>query len=458
MAGVIKGRLLCGTSGSALSDASADGRATRRQEFYKTTYDFMTDLQSAGYVDLIALNHGIVGGDPALAGTNYWDQALPFGTGSFSVWRWNTSSTRNWEWYMMLQYHEVNAGTVTQGEGLVMLNRKTIANQTYGTGISVGIAVDANDQTVNPWNGTMNADGSDVVGNPVWTTGSGDRVFVFPCSNTSSSFVNFSNDAQRDRAFNGKADQAPLFLNNFTGDLANAPSYFYLVADEDSFGCAVDHNLDSTGISLNSHSFLFAGPYRPIGELSSSIKIPFLLNYNNANEDATSPGGGFLSTRKTSTETTQEPHASYYGILGPLFYDGLVSSSFIIKKRGSVVRPMYMKYHNISLFSPNLQLQAVTGKESYDEMPVFIYQDPYPRGIIGMFESNIVKCLASQSSSWHISNSGSTEPGYARLKIRDSDTVFNGDSIGLYWAGSFLPGTGSFSEPWQAPRGGAFIF
>src|SRR5687768_3165624 len=86
MSGTIVGKVDC-----KLTAITANGQ----QEFFKTIYDFMQQMVTAGHCTRIALQHGASG-----TGTDYFDGANPFGENAFGVWRFNGSP----QFYLLLQW------------------------------------------------------------------------------------------------------------------------------------------------------------------------------------------------------------------------------------------------------------------------------------------------------------------------------------------------------------------
>ena len=166
-------------------------------EVYKTCMDFLTYLSSSNLVTLISWNSGSSASAGSFTSRTYPGGALPFGDGAHSLWRFNTSSLRHWEWYLYLQ----NV-TGPFGVGLRQAFNTPISGYggdsfLQGSGVGAwerGILMQAalcvsGTSSFNPWNGSISdgsGNASTAAGNGTirWISGSNNRqLYVLPRSN-----------------------------------------------------------------------------------------------------------------------------------------------------------------------------------------------------------------------------------------------------------------------------------
>lgn len=134
---------------------------------FKNIYDTMVAHPSASIVSLYYGNAG--------TGTDYYDGVSPFLNGAFFVVKMPANVNRDYDYYWMCQYKATAAAT---GNALPFL----INN---GTNTGIGFAICAvSGSTENPWNGTLNNDGTDSKGSPVWAATTGSLILIPASNNT----------------------------------------------------------------------------------------------------------------------------------------------------------------------------------------------------------------------------------------------------------------------------------
>lgn len=161
-----------------VSSRTEDTTYSNFQGAYKACWDHLKYLETLGITTEIARNHGtaINGRGP---GTGWWDEPTRFGNNGWSVFRWNSSSNRSWEWYMLIQNCD------TQGPAGPGNPGYTIPGLGNSRGLAVAAAITISGSvTANPWGGTTGSLGSDTKGDPVWVSASLDhKLFIFPEAN-----------------------------------------------------------------------------------------------------------------------------------------------------------------------------------------------------------------------------------------------------------------------------------
>lgn len=272
MAGTFYGRVDCVSNTAAASGVL--------QEQFTNCFQFFQHLASSSYAQLIALNSGSYqsakrtssGQIAGTTGFNYHDQAYPFSENSWAVFKMpsgtladGSTSARAVDIYVLFQWAYNNS-----------FNYPAVANQGGGfpgsingnTGLS-GLAMQViwRDDGKNPWNGSTNADGSDIKGSPVWTavTGGITTLRTLPRSNTTggsyvttvencAAFAFYSPSAGSNYRYHFIADRDNFFFfeddtdnNSYdqfmawglvnpiqgitTGSAGNAPMCMYMIAD-----------------------------------------------------------------------------------------------------------------------------------------------------------------------------------------------------------------------------------
>lgn len=206
------------------------------QEFFKTLYDFFVSHPN---MTLISRNSGAASTSGAIA---YWDQANPFRTNAWAVFKQGKTLLKPYPVYFQIQMSmalDFGVAPGSPGVAEASANLTVVAIQ-----CAIGMGGDQN-----PFKGTMNAGSpNDTRANPAWGTPSGGTTYhVFPRSNT------------------GTGSHAAS-ANNFTilSQAATNACRYHIIADDDSLVILMDQS------DNNSFSIYYAGTY----EMRADLDIP----------------------------------------------------------------------------------------------------------------------------------------------------------------------------------------
>lgn len=142
---------------------------------FKNAFDV---LEAHPQTTRIALSHGTG------SGTDYPGEANPFGNGAFGCWRFDSTGSRAFDWYLFVSAAGITSGVTPSSLGLQADGANGSSSSGYVLcSAAVGVGGDGN-----PWNGTENNDGTDTIGTPLWANpgGGGTNVQVVPASNSTS--------------------------------------------------------------------------------------------------------------------------------------------------------------------------------------------------------------------------------------------------------------------------------
>ena len=229
------GKLDCFTSVAASANATG--------EYYKSFCDFMSYLTGSNVATLVSWNSGSGAVSGSFDARTYWDGANPFGLGSHTLWRFHTSSTRNWEWYLYTQVVSGNNSALryafnTPIDGYANGFDAPAGNQSY-VGILMQAAVCFSGSTFfNSWNGSL-SDGS---GNASQGAGNGSIRWVSGANNRTLYVLPRSNDAEGATS-TGKQNAIMLASVHTTSDTAMRYHFIY---DGDALFVAKDAGNDNT--------------------------------------------------------------------------------------------------------------------------------------------------------------------------------------------------------------------
>lgn len=378
-------------------------------ETYYGLMDFLSYLSSSNQCTLVSWNSG----SSAVAGTfstrTYWDGAAPFGMGSHSIWRFHTSSMRNWEWYMYVQVASGSAAInqafnqpVTSSSSTGVSSNTNIVGITTARGILLQTAVCVSGTTsFNPWGGTV-SQGNSTAGSPRWISGSNDRrLYVLPRSNdlggthalqkancsTFGSIPSISTLTQARYHFFYDGD-ALIYLQDLNE--AGAYDFTYVGSFE------LRNELTSSGIGGGPYGFCMISPYNYLA--SDTIQLNTVFGSTAGSESSRSGGG----------------------IAVPI--GDLVSGS-----KGMICNTVG------TFFSRTYQPNYFTGK--YDEFPVSVGFSEVPYyGIAGSLNGGLVKLIVG--------------PEVHQVTADYRNAIFGGSltltdaKIIVPWSGSVAPGLG----------------
>jgi len=155
-------------------------------EAFENFCEFMTYVSASNMATLITWNSGSAAPTGSFTARTYPDGNLPFGRGAHAIWRINTSSTRNWEWYLYAQVVSGSAAIANEtfNQPIVGNASTNFNNDSTARGIAFQAAVCFSGSTsFNPWNGTI-SQGNSTAATPRWVPGALDRtMYVLPRSN-----------------------------------------------------------------------------------------------------------------------------------------------------------------------------------------------------------------------------------------------------------------------------------
>lgn len=377
-------------------------------EVYYGLMDFLTYLSSSNVCTLVSWNSGSSAGTGAFSTRTYWDGANPFGFGSHSIWRFNTSSTRNWEWYMYVQVCSGTNGSITETFNLPITSSATAAsvnfflNSNSNRGILLQTAVCVSGTTsFNPWNGTL-SQGNSTAASPRWVSGSNDRyLYVLPRSNDTGGThaTQKANSHSFGRGFT-TATTAVRYHYLYDGDAlmflqdrdeAGAYDLTYVGAFE------LRNELTASGLGGGKYGFCMVSPtdQLPVG----TIPTDSVIGTTAGTVASGIPGGGIAMPSGT-------------GVSG--------SKGMVVGSVGTFSSRTYQ---------PN----TVTGK--YDEFPIFIgYSESPFLSLLGSLNSGLAKFVVGPEVHQVTSD-------YTNAVFGGSLTLTNAKVI-VPWSGSLAPGLG----------------
>lgn len=124
---------------------------------FKFTWDHFKYLESVGVTTEIARNNGT---GATTGSTGWWNKPNSFGADAWAVFRWNSSSVRTWEWYMLMQMASGSA----LGAGASPFQAEETGPITRNVGFAAAIGIEHLSGAYtffNPWNGTTGSMDSD---------------------------------------------------------------------------------------------------------------------------------------------------------------------------------------------------------------------------------------------------------------------------------------------------------
>lgn len=329
--------------GSGTVSGSVDIRIAQttnlgNQELFTSLFRFLNGpLRSGSYCELHALHTGST--FPTALGTDYHDEATPFGNNAFAVFKFpsgtisGTVSKRTYDMYLLIQWADTATWGASPGDpGL----------KNGGTIDGVAWQLAWRDDGGDPWTGTTLANGDDRKGatpgtGPVWS-GGGSTVRVLPRSN------NTGGSHATDK-------QNCLEINDQTTN----PTRYHMFADRDNFCIFIDTN-DDNGMD----EIAMWGVYDPIPLLSGTIPMPvFMLHDTTLPIDANFSYGSTTGTGNT---------------------DGGICPA--ISSSGVEIRALRIDRYN-AVQTTGLEPNQQASPSQYNEFKQLIFMNDTDTGILG---------------------------------------------------------------------------
>jgi hypothetical protein len=228
-------------------------------EYYKNFVDFMSYLTASNVASLVAWNSGANAVSASFNQRGFWNQNNTFGINAYSVWRFPSSSSRPFDWYLYTQV--ISASALLGGTFNVPISgyaqAATFAGNNTNRGILMQAAVCFSGTTsFNPWNGSGSTDGANNAGNPRWIPGGTNRnMYVFPRSNDGGGTAIHISQKSNGIALGGIFTTAYLKLR------------YHFLFDGDSIVVLTNN---AEGTSTNCYNFSYVGPFELRNSLTSS--------------------------------------------------------------------------------------------------------------------------------------------------------------------------------------------
>ena len=366
-------------------------------EAFENFCEFMTYLSASDKVTLITWNSGSSAPTGSFTSRTYPDGNLPFGRGAHAVWRINTSSTRNWEWYLYTQVVSGSAAVANESfnSPIVHYSYANMFNDSSARGVIMQAAVCFSGSTsFNPWNGTI-SQGNSTAGTPRWVSGALDRtLYVLPRSNDLGGTHATNRNNSIDMFY--KASSATQLRYNFIFD-GDAFSFYYVdVATPNAYvpiyvgPFELRNSLTGSGICTGSYGFTMYRGY--------NANIPILAtNFGDTAGSNFDPQGGIAIPIGT-----------------------LVSGS-----KGAIAN--ITQTFGSTTYQPNYY----TGK--YDEFPVMIGVNENPNfGLLGQFNYGLMRVVVGTLSNDSVSD-------LSRAVFASGLGTIGNRMISVPWTGSLAP-------------------
>lgn len=387
---------------------------------FKFTWDHFKYLETVGVTTEIARNNGT---GATTGSTGWWDDSNAFGSDAWAVFRWNSSSVRTWEWYVLIHAADSYAAGVAAP---ALVNGSTTVD-----GLAMAVAISVNTGTgvtSNPWGGiTTGALGTHLKSTPVWTTGAvGDSLYVWPRSNSLSG----SHSGSRQNEWLATSDVSTNYRAS-------------IVSDNDGFVAIFSAPDTVSDFGNNNISLVY--PFTPNNVISSSvsgnIKTPLMV----------------INSSDSSFEGLFDPGTDNGGTAGTAARCG----GGIIGADGLSVRTLRTDYLRHGLGFSGYVSHDLWGGEIYnflsgstrnkwELLDAFLFvstAEPQYQGYVGQLNSPLVKIIRYA----HVGHTSLTGSRIAYSTDRGFDTTSNKALILIPWTGSVTVGKN------QGVREGIFI-
>lgn len=377
-------------------------------EYYKSFCDFMSYLTASNVATLVSWNSGSGAVSGSFNERTYWDGAKRFGLGAHSLWKFHTSSTRNWEWYLYTQVVS-GADTVRQTFNTPIsgyagpVGYLNAVSNTGNRGILFQAAVCfSGSSSFNPWNGSISdgsGNASQAAGNGLirWVSGANARnLYVLPRSND----VGGANSTGKDSG---------LALGNV--HIASVTSLrYHFIYDGDALVVAKSEGL------LNTYAFSYIGAFQLRNSLTASGICGSDYGFLMYSGDETNNS---IATNTVFGDTAGTTIVRNGGIAVPI--KDMVSGS-------------KTAIGNILGTFPDSTYQPNTLVNKFEEFPYYIGVSEAPFvGLVGTFNTGLLKAMRDVQVH-------DTTADFSRAVFGGSTTVSN-LKISTPWTGSSPPGT-----------------
>jgi len=404
------GKLDCLTNTSAESAVN---------ETYRSFCDFMAYLTQSNVASLVAWNSGSGVISASFNQRGFWDQSNTFGQGAHSVWKFPSSSTRPFDWYL---YTQVVSGSAAMqfsfnvpisGYGATTDN---LANNASARGIIMQAAVCFSGSTsFNPWNGGGITDGQSTAANPRWVPGAAGRtMYVLPRSNEFGGTSPMPTQKSNAICLLGLASTTQKIRYNF-------------IFDGDALLCLCN---DITTNGTANYGISYVGPF----ELRSALSGSGICSSSFGFTMYSTPGG--FSSLSSNTlnfataigDTAGSTTSTNGGIAAPV---GGVAST----QPGSGSK---IGYCDTVATLVNITFQASTYTGQVDEFPIILAGNEVPTiGVLGTFNSGLLRVAGNGVQSQDVNGDNS------RAVFGGNTTIANSNlKITTPWSGSTGPGIG----------------
>jgi hypothetical protein len=395
--------------------SAADGSESVSNEYYKNFVDFMSYLTASNVASLVAWNSGSGVVSASFNQRGFWNQNNAFGVNAYSVWKFPSSSTRPFDWYMYTQAitTSANIGGTFNVPISGYTNATSFGSNNTNRGILMQTAVCFSGTTsFNPWNGSGTADGAANAGNPRWIPGGTNRtMYVFPRSNDGGGTA--VHIAQKS---NGIA---------FGGIIATMIKFrYHFIFDGDAI---VAFTTNPEGTSANCYNFSYVGPFELRNSLTSSGICSGSFGMIVLSAPVNPPIAGTFTAGTLFGDTAGSTAAQNGGIAVPV---GGVGSNQPGSGSKAGIADTISTFQSI-VYQPNFY----TGQ--FDEFPINVGGGETSYfGLLGTFNTGLLKLTTGVSS--HDVVGDNTRVCFGGIgALNDSS-----QKITVPWTGSSAPGTG----------------
>jgi hypothetical protein len=379
-------------------------------EYYKSFCDFMSYLTASNVATLVSWNSGSGAVSGSFDTRTYWDGARPFGLGSHTLWRFHTSSTRNWEWYLYAQVVSGNLGVQRYAFNTPISGYNNSFDAPAGNQNNRGILIQSavcfsGSSSFNPWNGSLSdgsGNASQGAGNGLirWVSGANNRqLYVLPRSND----INGDTSTRKD---NGIC--FPYIIAAST-----SPFRYHFIYDGDALFVATDQS------NNNTYGFGYIGGFELRNALTASgigeSDFGFLL-YAGPEGNA---GSIIINTSFGDTAGTNS--TTNGGIAVPI--GNMTSGS-------KTAIPQSINNFLGSTYQPN------TLTSTYDEFPVYVgSSEAGTAGYLGNMNSGLVRYVNNLQSH-------DMKDDFSRAIVGGTTTLTD-NKMSIPWTGSIAIGVGT---------------